>query len=208
MRVDNSCHIIKANPWPWGNFSYLSLGQKRNKKIHQWANVPKSILVNRNQREGGEREEIKGDHRGLSLTVNPHPPPVPLAYPTVVSLWGTARLRQQLSCLVPLIHFNTQWWTHQTPRATQDPHPPLPLPSVVFKGNDEGMKIWKCSSQGSVKEAISIMHMSISYVGENNTFLWCSSAQSSSDSSSAEAYREGRTDWESIKLLRRLTFFF
>lgn len=164
-----------------------------------------SILVNRNQRERGRREGgDKGDHHRLFLAVNPHLPPVPLAYPTVISLWGTAQLCQQLSCLVPLIHFNTRWWTHQMPRAMQDPYPPL---FMVFKGSDEGMKIWKCSSQGSVKEAISIMPMSISYVEENNTFLWCSCTQSSSDSTSAEAYREGRTDWGSIKLLRRLTFF-
>lgn len=144
------------------------LQQSGNKKLYQWANVPKSILVNRNQRkqrkkkhrEGGD----KGDHHRIFLAVNLHPPPVPLAYPTVISLC------QQLSCLVLLIHFNTQWWAHQTLCAMQDPYPP---PFTVFKGNDEGMKIWKCSSQGSVKEAISIMPMSISYVEENNTFLWC-----------------------------------
>lgn len=177
MGSDNFCHIIKANPWLWGNFWYLSLEQSGNKKkkkrTHQWANVPKSISVNRYQRGRGGRGEggdKGGNHHRLTLAVNPHPPPVPLAYPTVTSPWGTARLCQQLSCLVPLIHFNTQWWTHQTPRATQDPHPSL---HGFFKGSDEGMKIWKCSSQGSVKEAISIMPMSISYVEENNTFLWC-----------------------------------
>lgn len=151
-----------------------------------------------------EREEIKRTTRDSFLLLTPtyllsH-------WPTQLSSHSgyTAQLCQQLSCLVPLIHFKTRWWTHQTPRAMQDPYPP---PSTVFKGNDEGMKIWKCSSQGSVKEAISIMPMSISYVEENNTFLWCSCTQSSSDSTSAESYREGRTDWGSIKLLRRLTFF-
>lgn len=142
--------------------------------------------------EEEEGEEIKGDHHRFFLAVNPRPPPVPLAYPTVISLWGTAQLSQHLSCLFPLIHFNTQWWTHQTLRALQDPYPP---PFTVFKRNDEGMKIWKCSSQGSVKEAIFIMPVSISYVEENKTFLWCSSTWSSNDSTSAEAYRAGRTEY-------------
>lgn len=71
--------------------------------------------------EEEEREAIKRDRHRLSLAVNPHPPPVPLACPAVISLWGTAQLCQQLSCLVPLIHFNTQWRTHQTLCAMQDP---------------------------------------------------------------------------------------
>lgn len=59
--------------------------------------------------EEEEREADKGGHHRLVLAVNPHLPPVPLAYPTVISLWGTALLCQQLSCLVQLIHFNTRW---------------------------------------------------------------------------------------------------
>lgn len=113
------------------NVSYVTLEQSGNKKIHQWENVPESILVNSNQREGERRKGgDKWDHRGLFLAVNPHLAPVPLAYPAVLSLWGTAKLCQQLSCLVPLIQFNTRRRTHQTPRAMQDPHPP---PFTVFQ---------------------------------------------------------------------------
>lgn len=71
--------------------------------------------------KGGVGGWVGGDHRGLSLAVNPHPPPVPLARPAVISLWGTASPCQQLSCVAPLIHLNAQWRAHQTPRATQDP---------------------------------------------------------------------------------------
>lgn len=137
VRGDNFCHIIKANPLLWGNFSYLALKQSGNeKKKKRDPSVskmsPKSIFGQQESKERKkekeeEREEIKrgvgvgGDHRRLPLAVNPHPPPVPLAHPTVISLWGMAGPCQQLSCLAPLIHFNTQWRAHQTLRATQDP---------------------------------------------------------------------------------------
>lgn len=69
MGSDNFCHIIKANPWLWGNFWYLSLEQSGNKKkkkrTHQWANVPKSISVNRYQRGRGGRGE-GGDKGGTT----------------------------------------------------------------------------------------------------------------------------------------------
>ena len=154
-------------------------------------------------REEEEREEIKGattDSRSL-LT----PTHLLSHWPTQLSSRSGAQRGSANSFLV-LFHWSIL--THSgerikrcVPRRIHTP------PFTPFKGNDEGMKIWKCSSQGSVKEAISIMPMSISYVEENNTFLWCSSTQSSSDSTSAGAYREGRTDWGCIKLLRRLTFF-
>lgn len=155
-------------------------------------------------REEEEREEIKGDNHRFSLAVNPHPPPVPLAHPAVTSVCGYGSGSAN-GFLVPF-HWSIR--THSgggikrcVPCRIHTP------PCTLFKGNDEGMKIWKCSSQGSVKEAISIMPVSFSCVGENKTFLWCSSTLSSSASTSAGAYREGRTDWGSIKLPRRLTFF-
>lgn len=51
------------------------------------------------------------------------------------------------------------------------------------------------------------MPMTISYVEENKPFLSCPCTQSSHDSTFAEVYREGRTDWVSIKLQWRQAFF-
>ncbi len=78
----------------------------------------------------------KGDHHRPSLAVNPHPPPVPLAYPTVISLWGAAQLCQQLSCLVPLIHFNIVVKASNSACHAGS----LPLPSRLSK---DMMKAWK-----------------------------------------------------------------
>lgn len=103
--------------------------------------------------------------------------------------------------LVPLIQFNTQWWTHQISCAILNPYPP-PLPlhprPLLWVFSKEMMKPWKyekCSSQGSVKEAISIKPMSISCVEENNTSLWCCCTRCSSDSTYAGADRAHITDW-------------
>lgn len=183
------------------------MGQSGNKKIHQWANVPKSILVNRNQRKRWRRGE-GGDKGGTTTDSLLLLTPTHLLshWPPRLSSHSGVRRSSANSFLV-LFHWSIL--THSGERIKRCVpcriHNP---PFTAFKGNDEGMKIWKCSSQGSVKEAISIMPMSISHVEENNIFLWCSSTRSSSDSTPAGACREARTDWGSIKLLRRLTFFF
>lgn len=113
------------------------------------------------------RENIIGTTPGCYFAVNPFPPRVPLAYSTTLSLWCAA------SCCLVLFHWSI--WTHggehikcHTPCRIQT----LP-PCLAFKEKDEGMSTWKCSSQGSVKEAVSIMPMSISYVEKNKPFLWC-----------------------------------
>lgn len=153
--------------------------------------------------EEEKREEIKGTTTDSILLLTPthllsHWPTQLSSHPGV----------QHSSASSFLVLFHWSILTHSGGRIKRRVpcriHNP---PFTAFKGNDEGMKIWKCSSQGSVKEAISIMPMYISHVEGNNIFLWCSSTQSSSDSTSAGAYREGRTDWGSIKLQRRLTLF-
>lgn len=49
----------------------VNFGQQKSKKTEK-----------KKHREGGD----KGDHHRIFLAVNLHPPPVPLAYPTVISL--------------------------------------------------------------------------------------------------------------------------
>lgn len=88
---------------------------------------PSRFLVNRNQREKKKKRgrEIKGTTTDSPSLLTPTH--LLSHWPTQLSSHSGVRRSssQQLSCLVPLIHFNTQWWTHQTPRATQDPYPSL-----------------------------------------------------------------------------------
>lgn len=161
-----------------------------------------STEIKEKQKE--EREEIKGTTRDSFLLLTPtyllsH-------WPTQLSSHSGVQHNSANSFLV-LFHWSVLIHVGERIKRRVPCRIHTPLPLRFSKENDEGMKIWKCSSQGSVKEAISIMPMSISYVEENNTFLWCYCTQSSSDSTSTESYREGRTDWGSIKLLRRLPFF-
>lgn len=146
----------------------------------------------------------RGNNNREFLTVRPLPPSVPLAHLTVVSVWATTEICKQLffilfhwSSLTPSgerIKYHVPYWIH-TP-----PHPPPlhPLPPLLWVFSKEMMKPWKyekCSSQGSVKEAISIKPMSISCVEENNTSLWCCCTRCSSDSTYAGADRAHITDW-------------
>lgn len=150
------------------------LQQSGNKKLYQWANVPKSILVNRNQRKqrkkNTEREEIKGTTtESFLLLTSTH---LLSHWPTQLSSHSGEQHSSANSFLV-LFYWSILTRSGERIKRCVPCRIHTPPPFTVFKGNDEGMKIWKCSSQGSVKEAISIMPMSISYVEENNTFLWC-----------------------------------
>ena len=118
-------------------------------------------------REGGDKERTTTTDSLLLLT----PTHLLSHWPTQLSPHPGVRRGSANSFLV-LFHWSIL--THsgerikrRVPRRIRTP------PFTAFKGSDEGMEIWKCSSQGSVKEAISIMPMSISYVEENNTSLWC-----------------------------------
>lgn len=119
--------------------------------------------------EEEEREEMKVNAID-SVVVNP-PSHLLSRLPTQLSPQSGSR---QLSCLLPLILFNTGRQMHHTLRATQDPRPSL-------RSFQRKRWIWKSSSQGSAKEAISITPMSASHV-DKITILWCLSSHRHSES--------------------------
>lgn len=107
---------------------------------------PKSIFGHRESKERGEKKgRIEGgDKAGVGTTADSlsllTPAHLLSHWPAQLSPHSGARPAPASSflCFAPLIHWNTQWRAHQTPRAVPGPQA---LPRAAFKGNHEGTEI-------------------------------------------------------------------
>lgn len=162
---------LKAK-WKWDN---------KKKKIHRRAKCPPSRFwstgIKEEKKKRGWREEIKRGWVGTTadcvLLLTPHPPPVPLAHPAVISLWGMADSCQQLSCFCsidPLEHAVASASNAACHAGSINP------PSPFSKGRTEAWKYENARRRGLWRRQFPPWPESVSHVEENKTSLWCSPA--------------------------------